>query len=197
MRKILAIVMIMLLASCPCFASSVPVNVTGLWYAYLADGEGTLFLRDDGTGNLIIGQENFNIAWKQSGSRITLDQGGALVDGVCDETSISLAIGGGNLVFLRELPEPLPLDSDLTGTWIAHLPEADSLLILNTDGTAKLQLGLEAIDLSWTRNGSLVTLLQQGYPIVECTFDGVFISIFIGDGAMSFMRQTPVENSNP
>ena len=197
MKKVLAILLITLLTTCTCFAASVPVNVTGLWYAYLADGEGTLFLRDDGTGSLIIGQDNFNIAWMQSGSSITLDQGGALVDGVCDEISISLAIGGGNLVFLRELPEPMPLDSDLTGTWIAHLPEADSLLILNVDGTAKLQMGSEAIDLTWTRSDALVTLLQQGIPIVECIFDGVFISIFTGDGSMNFMRQPAAEENNP
>jgi len=197
MKKILALVLIALLTFCTCFASSVPVDVTGLWYAYLADGEATLFLRDDGTGSLIIGQDNFSISWMQSGSSITLDQGGALVSGVCDGTSISLAIGGGNLVFLRELPEPLSLDSDLTGTWIAHLPETDSLLVLNADGTAKLQMGPEAIDLDWTRNGADITLLQQGFPVVECAFDGVFISIFIGEGSLCFLRQADADENNP
>jgi len=191
MKKILSIVMAVMalmltFAACALATDNLPVDVTGLWVAYLTEGESELFLRDDGTGSLRVGESAYTVSWMQQNGMITLDQGGALVAGVYDEVSISLAIGGGNLIFLRELPEVQPLDSDLTGQWIARMPGSDSLLTLNADGTATLQIGPDAMPLTWTHDGAAVTLWQDGFP-VECTYDGVFISIFLGDGSMCFM----------
>lgn len=121
MKKILAAILALILAafSFAALGESIPTDVSGLWHAYLADGESTLFLRVDGTGSLMVGESSYNVAWSQSGSALILDQGGALVEGVCEEDLISLDIGGGNLVFFRELPEPMPLECALTGVWRA------------------------------------------------------------------------------
>lgn len=188
MKKILAAILVLILAafSFAALGESIPTDVSGLWHAYLADGESTLFLRVDGTGSLMVGESAYNVAWSQSGSALILDQGGALVEGVCEEDLISLTIGGGNLVFFRELPEPMPLECDLTGVWRAPLPGGDSTLTLNADGAASMNLGPEAVSLTWTHDGASVTLFQDGYPI-DCVFDGVFISIFLGEGSICFI----------
>ncbi|MBR6767846.1 MAG: hypothetical protein IKM02_07845 [Clostridia bacterium] len=188
MKKLLASIMILALAlSASAFAAEVPADISGLWHAILAEGESTLFLRPDGTGSLNTGGTDFPIAWNQALDVVTLDQGGALVNGVYDEAFISLAIGGGNLIFLREKPEPQPLDGDISGTWRAPLMGGDSILTLNADGSAILDLGPEAVNLTWTHEGPTVTLLQEGFPI-ECIYDGVFISIFLGEGSVCFMK---------
>jgi len=196
MKKIISILVTLMLAfaSCAIATENVPVDVTGLWVANLAKGEGELFLRDDGTGNLRIGESSYTVSWMQQNGVITLDQGGALVDGVYDEISISLAIGGGNLVFLRELPEVQPLDSDLTGEWIARLPGSDSLLTLNADGSAILQIGPDPMPLTWKHDGASVTLFQDGFPI-ECIYDGMFIHIALGQGSICFMNISPAEDA--
>lgn len=188
MKKIiaLALTLVLTLMSCTTFASEIPVDITGLWYAWLADGASTLFLRADGTGSLQMGEAAYTVTWQQNNGVLTMNQGGALVDGVYDEGYISLAIGSGNLIFLREDAVPLPLDSDITGTWRAPMLGGDSLLTLNADGSAVLQLGPDAVPLTWTHEGASVILYQDGYPI-ECTYDGVFISIFLGEGSICFM----------
>ena len=192
MKKIIAIILTLLFLASAASASNILADITGLWKARLAEGEATLFLRADGTGSLQFGQAAYTIGWYQKADSLTLDQGGALVDGVYDENLISLAIGGGNLIFTRELSEPLPLDSDLTGQWRAPMPGGDSALTLNADGTAVLHLGPEAVNITWSHEGSSVILYQDGYP-VECIFDGVFISIFLGEGSICFMREPASE----
>lgn len=198
MKKVLAILTAFLIALLPCacamYASTTYIDVSGLWLTRVADSEYTLFLRDDGTGSLQVSETPFSISWTCQGNTITLDQGGSTAQGVCDETYISLHIDGANLLFLRELPEILPLDSDLSGTWQAMTPGGDFTLILNPDNTAALQLGPDTIPFTWTHEDASVALNQDEFTI-ECTFDGTFINLFMDDGNMCFTRTPSEENA--
>lgn len=78
-----------------------PEGVTGTWTCALADAQATLILGEDGSGSLTIGTTKYVLTWGKVQNVITLVQNNIPLTAIHADNSITLTLGGNQLVFTR------------------------------------------------------------------------------------------------